>query len=179
VLAADTHHRVRAYNFDELSDFNILQEDQPVMAFSVNRSDRLAVLNVATQGVHLWDLQDRCLVRKFQGVTQGHFTIHSCFGGINQDFIASGSEDNKVYVWHIKRELPIATLTGHTRTVNCVSWNPVHHQMLASVSDDCTIRIWGPANSHRNPRPRSGYMGDAPSSSSSSSNGSVWHDMGS
>ena len=62
------------------------------MAFSVNRSDRLAVLNVATQGVHLWDLQDRCLVRKFQGVTQGHFTIHSCFGGINQDFIASGSE---------------------------------------------------------------------------------------
>jgi len=69
-----------------------LQEDQPVMAFSVNRSDRLAVLNVATQGVHLWDLQDRCLVRKFQGVTQGHFTIHSCFGGINQDFIASGSE---------------------------------------------------------------------------------------
>ncbi|GFG37456.1 hypothetical protein Cfor_07179, partial [Coptotermes formosanus] len=179
VLAADTHHRVRAYNFEELSDFNILQEDQPVMAFSVNRSDRLAVLNVATQGVHLWDLQDRCLVRKFQGVTQGHFTIHSCFGGINQDFIASGSEDNKVYVWHIKRELPIATLTGHTRTVNCVSWNPVHHQMLASVSDDCTIRIWGPANSHRNPRPRSGYMGDAPSSSSSSSNGSVWHDMGS
>jgi len=69
-----------------------LQEDHPVMAFSVNRTDRLALLNVATQGVHLWDLQDRCLVRKFQGVTQGHFTIHSCFGGINQDFVASGSE---------------------------------------------------------------------------------------
>lgn len=54
-----------------------------------------------------------------------------------------------MYVWHIKRELPIATLTGHTRTVNCVTWNPVYHQMLASVSDDCTIRIWGPANKHR------------------------------
>ncbi|PSN50189.1 WD repeat-containing protein 26 [Blattella germanica] len=156
-----------------------LQEDHPVMAFSVNRADRLALLNVATQGVHLWDLQDRCLVRKFQGVTQGHFTIHSCFGGVNQDFVASGSEDNKVYVWHIKRELPIATLTGHTRTVNCVAWNPVHHQMLASVSDDCSVRIWGPANKHRNQKPKAGYMGDAPSSSSSSSNGSVWHDMGS
>jgi WD40 repeat protein len=64
--------------------------------------------------------------------------------------------DNRVYVWHIKRELPIATLIGHTRTVNCVAWNPVHHQMLASVSDDCTIRIWGPASKHRNPRPKSG-----------------------
>ena len=62
------------------------------MAFTVDNSDRLALLNVATQGVHLWDLQDKCLVRKFQGVTQGHFTIHSCFGGVNQDFVASGSE---------------------------------------------------------------------------------------
>lgn len=62
------------------------------MSFSVNKADRLALLNVANQGVHLWDLEDKCLVRRFQGVTQGHFTIHSCFGGINQDFIASGSE---------------------------------------------------------------------------------------
>lgn len=66
------------------------------MSFTVDRNDRLALLNVATQGVHLWDLKDRCLVRRFQGVTQGHFTIHSTFGGANQDFIASGSEDNNV-----------------------------------------------------------------------------------
>lgn len=66
------------------------------MAFTVDKRDRLALLNVATQGVHLWDLRDKCLVRRFQGVTQGHFTIHSCFGGANQDFIASGSEDNQV-----------------------------------------------------------------------------------
>lgn len=51
------------------------------MTFTVNSADRLALLNVANQGVHLWDLEDKCLVRKFQGVTQGHFTIHSCFGG--------------------------------------------------------------------------------------------------
>lgn len=146
-----------------------IQEDHPVMAFSVNKADRLALLNVATQGVHLWDLHDRCLVRKFQGVTQGHFTIHSCFGGNNQDFVASGSEgmrfkfytificnadmhlisDNKVYIWHIKQEIPIATLEGHTRTVNCVSWNPVYHEMLASVSDDNTVRIWGPSKKYR------------------------------
>lgn len=46
----------------------------------------------SVQGVHLWDLQDRVLVRKYQGVTQGFYTIHSCFGGHNEDFIASGSE---------------------------------------------------------------------------------------
>lgn len=35
-------------------------------------------------------------MRKYQGVTQGFYTIHSCFGGHNEDFIASGSEGNIV-----------------------------------------------------------------------------------
>lgn len=120
--------------------------------------------------MHLWDLQDRVLVRKYQGVTQGFYTIHSCFGGQNEDFVASGSEgevccwgpcqtsvgeeavltsplpsDHKVYIWHRRSELPIAELSGHTRTVNCVTWNPILPGLLASASDDGTVRIWGPA----------------------------------
>ncbi|OCT77552.1 hypothetical protein XELAEV_18028644mg [Xenopus laevis] len=145
VLASDTHQRIRGYNFEDLTDRNIVQEDHPIMSFTISRNGRLALLNVATQGVHLWDLQDRVLVRKYQGVTQGFYTIHSCFGGHNEDFIASGSEDHKVYVWHKKSELPIAELTGHTRTVNCVSWNPQIPSLMASASDDGTVRIWGPA----------------------------------
>ncbi|XP_017775656.1 PREDICTED: WD repeat-containing protein 26 isoform X2 [Nicrophorus vespilloides] len=144
VLASDTHHRIRSYVLEDLTDQHILQEEHPIMSFTVDKNDRLALLNVATQGVHLWDLKDKCLIRRFQGVTQGHFTIHSTFGGANQDFIASGSEDNQVYIWHTRSEHPLATLSGHTRTVNCVSWNPVYPHMLVSVSDDCTIRVWGP-----------------------------------
>jgi WD40 repeat protein len=145
ILAADTHNRIRGYIFDTTNhDHNMLKEENSIMSFTVDATDRLALLNVATQGVHLWDLEDRCLIRKFQGVTQGFYTIHSCFGGLNQNFIASGSEDNKVYIWHTKKERPIATLVGHSRTVNCVSWNPTRPEMLVSVSDDGTIRLWGP-----------------------------------
>lgn len=121
VLAADTHHRIRSYNFDDLSDSNLyvftntfkienvrceliravhlfrLQEDNSIIAFTVNKADRLALLNMATQGVHLWDLEDRCLVRKFQGTTQGHFTNHSSFGGANEDFIVSGNEGKRAF----------------------------------------------------------------------------------
>ncbi|XP_053211960.1 WD repeat-containing protein 26-like [Panonychus citri] len=147
VLAADTHHRIRGYNLEDVIDFNIIQEDHSIISFSTDETGRLALLNVSSQGVHLWDLEDRILVRKYQGVTQGYYTIHSCFGGVNQVFIASGSEDHKVYIWHTKREKPIAVLSGHSRTVNCVSWNSKYPQMLASASDDSTIRIWGPAKS--------------------------------
>ena len=60
---------------------------------------------------------------------QGFYMIHSCFGGVDQSFVASGSEDNKVYIFHVKRDEPIAVLSGHTRTVNCVAWNPVYPQV--------------------------------------------------
>ena len=49
-----------------------------------------------SQGVHLWDVNDRSLVQKFRGVTQGFYTIHSCFGGSSQNFVASGSEGQNV-----------------------------------------------------------------------------------
>lgn len=57
--------------------------------------------------------------------------------------------DNKVYIWNHRRELPVVTLEGHTRTVNCVTWNPRYPAMVASVSDDATVRIWGPAPQYR------------------------------
>lgn len=62
------------------------------MSFVCDETGRLALINVESQGVHLWDLEDRILLRKFQGITQGYYTIHSCFGGVNQIFVASGSE---------------------------------------------------------------------------------------
>lgn len=145
VLAADTHSRIREYDFDLLSDRPLLQESNPIMSFVVSEDKTKALLNVASQGVHLWDIKDRILLRKFRGVTQGSYVIHTCFGGVNNDFIASGSEDNKVYIWHHLIETPITTLTGHTQTVNCVHWNPKDPSMIASASDDGTVRIWRPS----------------------------------
>jgi WD40 repeat protein len=145
ILAADNRMRLRAYNFNLLTDRSIIQEDRSIMSFCVSSDGRMALLNIASQGLHLWDLQDKTLVKQYQGITQGYYTIHSCFGGVNEDFIASGSEDNKVYIWHRRQETPVLVLTGHTRTVNAVSWNPTCPSMLASVSDDCYVKIWGPA----------------------------------
>lgn len=50
--------------------------------------------------------------------------------------------DSKVYLWHRRQERPIMVFSGHTRTVNCVSWHPTSPFVFASASDDATVRIW-------------------------------------
>ncbi|XP_036326209.1 WD repeat-containing protein 26 homolog [Rhagoletis pomonella] len=167
IIASDSHYRIRGYNFEDPgTDFDILKEPHPIMTFTVNSADRLALLNISSQGLHLWDLEDKCLVRRFQGIRQSKFAIHSCFGGVNESFVASGSEDKLVCIWHIRREEPLGKLAGHTKTVNCVSWNPVYPSLLASASDDATVRIWGPKSHSANATPESDDCSSCSSSSS-------------
>ncbi|KAG0249184.1 hypothetical protein DFQ27_000303, partial [Actinomortierella ambigua] len=93
--------------------------------------------------IHLWNLAEGRIVRKYSGQRQGLFVIRSCFGGYNERFIVSGSEDCKVYIWHRDNGNLIQVLEGHTQPVTCVAWSPTHPTLFVSGSDDHTIRIWG------------------------------------
>ncbi|KAG2712614.1 hypothetical protein I3760_04G135400 [Carya illinoinensis] len=128
----------------EANTERLIEEDQTITSFSLSRDNRFLLVNLLDQEIHLWDINgDLKLVAKYKGHKRTRFVIRSCFGGLSQAFIASGSEDSQVYIWHRESGELIEALPGHSGAVNCVSWNPVNPHMLASASDDHTIRIWG------------------------------------
>ncbi|KAI4330783.1 hypothetical protein MLD38_029036 [Melastoma candidum] len=121
-----------------------IEESQAITSFALSKDNRFLLVNLLNQEIHLWSLQgDPRIIAKYKGHKRTRFVIRSCFGGLNQAFIASGSEDSQVYVWHKGTGDLVKALPGHSGAINCVSWNPKNHHMLASASDDRTIRIWG------------------------------------
>ncbi|XP_059633289.1 WD repeat-containing protein 26 homolog [Cornus florida] len=131
--------------FDREAKFErLIQEDEVITSFSLSEDNKFLLINLVNQEIHLWSIEgDLKIVSKYEGHKRTRFVIRSCFGGFEQAFIASGSEDSQVYIWHRGTGELIVILPGHTGSVNCVSWNPKNPRMLASASDDRTIRIWG------------------------------------
>lgn len=72
----------------------------------------------------------------------GRFVIRSAFGGAGDAFVGTGSESSLMHIWHRESETLLASVEGHTATVNAVAWNPMNDHMLASASDDHKVIIW-------------------------------------
>ncbi|KAE9596327.1 hypothetical protein Lal_00048773 [Lupinus albus] len=128
----------------ETKDERFIDEYQTITSFSLSKNNKFLLVTLLNQEIHLWNIEgDPKLVGKYKGHRRTRFVVRSCFGGLKQGFIASGSEDSQVYIWHRNSGELIEALPGHSGAVNCVSWNPTNPHMLASASDDRTIRIWG------------------------------------
>ncbi|KAL5004253.1 hypothetical protein ScPMuIL_017709 [Solemya velum] len=65
-----------------------------------------------------------------------------------EDYVVSGSEDAKGYVWDRRYGQLLSTLDHSTGVVNGVCFNPCNSECLVTVGDDRTIKIWLSRNLH-------------------------------
>lgn len=58
--------------------------------------------------------------------------------------LASGGNDNKLFVWNMTSLNPVQTYTEHSAAVKAIAWSPHQHGLLASGGGtaDRYIRFW-------------------------------------
>ncbi|CAI5477017.1 unnamed protein product [Closterium sp. Yama58-4] len=156
-ISSDCSHMVSVCNEKEIrvhelpsGKEHVVKETKSITSLSMSVDGRWVLVNLSSGDIHLWCIQDICAAKppdkpafSYSGQVQGRFVIRSCFGGHDQRFIISGSEDAQVYMWHRDTGEVMEVLPGHSGTVNAVSWPPTRPHMFATASDDGTVRIWG------------------------------------
>ncbi|KAL7754199.1 hypothetical protein RI367_000180 [Sorochytrium milnesiophthora] len=130
----------KIYDMDSLQEIGQIPEEGPITSVTISADGKYIICNTSSQEVHLWDLEKQRLLKKYLGQQQGKFVIRSTLGGYNESFLVSGN--SKAYMWHRATGKLVHVLEGHQATVNSVAWNPVRHNLLATSSDDKTVRLW-------------------------------------
>ncbi|KZT26589.1 WD40 repeat-like protein [Neolentinus lepideus HHB14362 ss-1] len=139
----ESENRMLIYDLATKQTEASIRLDGETTSVKISPDSQYALINQAPDEIHLWDLSTCRVVRRFTGQHQGRHVIRSCFGGVDSNFIVSGSEDGNVYIWHRDSGTLLEVLPGHgAGSVNSVSWNPKIERLFASCSDDHTIRIW-------------------------------------
>jgi WD40 repeat protein len=107
-----------------------------VSALCISKCNRYLVSGDDYQVIKIWKLSESY---SLYSVLIGHTNSITCLSLSSELLIASGSRDKNVKVWDTKRRKIICT--GHTHTVNGVSWTN-DAKSIVSVSKDKTCRIW-------------------------------------
>ncbi|KAK4475368.1 hypothetical protein MN116_002430 [Schistosoma mekongi] len=134
-------------NYGLLDHRTLFKETHPVQSIMISRSGTTALLTIHKMGLHLWDLEACAILQRFVGHKQDTFRLYSTFGGANEDFVATGSENGRIHIWHIgsgSHPIHSSPGTGNRDPITCVHWNPVLPTMIASVNDAGELCIWGP-----------------------------------
>lgn len=80
-------------------------------------------------------------IMTYSGSTNSTFFIKSCLSPDDQ-YLISGSSDEKAYIWNVDNPMPLLTLSGHTREVTSVAWARTNDLRIVTCSDDARHNIW-------------------------------------
>ena len=94
--------------------------------------------------IRFWDGDNGDLLHKF--IDEKHAGKINCIAfSSNNQYLASASDDKKIFIWNTSTKELEKELSGHSNKINCVSWKP-NSIILASGSDNGSVKLWDTLN---------------------------------
>jgi WD repeat-containing protein 26 len=141
LVAMDDGNTIHVYNASTRELVYDMDVGARPTSVSISQDCRHILVNKRDGEAQLIDLMTRDSVQKFLGHTGGMYQIRSSFGGANESFVCSGSEDGNILIWHKTIGAAVERLRGHEPRCNSVSWKPDDPSMLASCGDDGKVKM--------------------------------------
>jgi len=129
-------------------------DDAKLTSVCISQDSRHMLVSMNPDQIKLMEIDTGEEIKRFEGHSQKHFIIRSAFGGADQNFVVSGSEDSRIYIWRSNGIL-IERLEAHPGCVNAIAWHPTDPSVFASAGDDSRVKIWKPVNA--DPMTSNGY----------------------
>ncbi|KAJ4145495.1 hypothetical protein LMH87_004344 [Akanthomyces muscarius] len=142
LVALDDQHKFHVYNAKTRELIYTHELKTRPTSVSISEDSKHMLLNKRDGEAQLIEIETKAHKQKFLGHTGGEFLIRSSFGGANEGFVVSGSEDGNILIWHKNTGAAVERLPGHHPRCNAVAWNPTDPCMLASGGDDKRVKIW-------------------------------------
>ncbi|KAI0124231.1 WD domain-containing protein [Xylariales sp. AK1849] len=141
LVAMDDQKHIHVYNFASRELEYEMEFQTRMTSVSISADSRHLLANHVNGVAQLFDLVSKEPVQTYTGHVGGDCVIRSGFGGANESFVISGSEDGSVHVWHKASAVPVEKLGGHNPRTNAVSWSPSDPRLFASCGDDGKIKM--------------------------------------
>ncbi|KAF6003591.1 Transducin (beta)-like 1 X-linked receptor 1 [Cyanidiococcus yangmingshanensis] len=111
----------------------------PVLSLKWNSTGKRLATSSVDHSVAIWDV--------FSGRLEQQVQLHRApvldVDWQSEDTFASSGSDKMIYVFRVGESKPLRMFYGHQDEVNSIKWDPTG-TLLASGSDDCTVKIWRP-----------------------------------
>ncbi|KAL2261491.1 hypothetical protein VTK26DRAFT_3936 [Humicola hyalothermophila] len=146
LVAMDEQRGLHVYDYGTREHLYDLTLNARPTSLAISRDSRHVLVNKTDNEALLIDLETRVTKQKFTGHSGGQFTIRSGFGGANESFVISGSEDGRVFIWHKMTGTLVLEAIAHLPRCNAAAWSPTDPCLFATCGDDNLVKIWSNAN---------------------------------
>ncbi|KAK0525979.1 hypothetical protein OC834_004966 [Tilletia horrida] len=148
--AGQERNRIYFYDLESFSTIGMAGTTEEMTCASISKDSRYVLINKRPNETQVWDIELQEAVQVYQGHTIFQNVIGACFGGAEKsNFIITGSEDAKIYIYHRASGRTLERLSHGTGCVNSVAWHPTNKAMFASASDDSSVCVWQPGERRR------------------------------